>query len=168
MNMKKIGIMLIASLLLLCSCNNKAMENAGDRPADKKEDTTEKTDEVTKYDVDGVSFDIPEMWRKNFKAVTRDAGSNGNTYPQTDFYYTANGRDIRLMSIGKYTREQWDALNERAKTASDALLGESGDKKHVYSIFFENHDYITEKELRETLGKIKSEAEKIRDKITIK
>ena len=51
----------------------------------------------------------------------------------------------------------------------DILLGETEDKNHVYSIRYENHDYIDMKdEIRETIDKIKKEAENLRDKIKIK
>lgn len=163
--MKKIIIPLLAITLLFCSCRDKASENAGDTSAKGDAPSAQS---IAAYDENGISFDIPEMWQKNFKAVTRDAGSAGNTYPQTDFYYTEGERDIRLMSIGKFTRDQWENLKKTEKSAEDAMLGESADKKHVYSIFYENHDYINESGLRDTLNKIKGEAEKLRDKIMIK
>ncbi len=164
-NMKKFIAPILMLMLLLCSCGDNASENAADSPVENSAPGGER---IAVYDENDVSFDVPESWQNNFKAVTREVGSAGNTYPQTDFYYTEGERDIRLMSIGKFTREQWDNLKKTEQNAEDALLGESGDKKHVYSIFYENHDYIEDSGLKETLGKIKGEAEKLRDKIMIK
>lgn len=164
-NMKNFIAPILVLMLLLCSCGDNASENAADSPVENSAPGGER---IAVYDENDVSFDVPEAWQNNFKAVTREVGSAGNTYPQTDFYYTEGERDIRLMSIGKFTREQWDNLKKTEQKAEDALLGESGDKKHVYSIFYENHDYIEDSGLKETLGKIKGEAEKLRDKIMIK
>ncbi|MBE6913018.1 MAG: hypothetical protein E7473_10890 [Ruminococcaceae bacterium] len=164
--MKKITICLIAMMLVLCGCSKKASENAGDTPAEnmKPDDSV-----VKAYDKDGLSFDIPESWRQNFKAVTTQVGSGEGAYPQTDFYYTKDNRDVLMMSVGKYTREQWEKLKGTGEEVKDMLLGESEDKKHVYSIRYENHDYIDAKdEIKETIDGIKKEAEKLRDKIKIK
>ena len=60
-------------------------------------------------------------------------------------------------------------LKGTGEEVKDMLLGESEDKKHVYSIRYENHDYIDAKdEIKETIDGIKKEAEKLRDKIKIK
>ena len=167
--MKKLIVPLLLVLALFAGCmntagGNSAAETGNDSPAN----ANPKGEKITLYDSDGISFDIPEAWQQNFKAVTREAGSTGNTYPQTEFYYTDGNRDIRLMTIGKFTREQWDKLKGETKDAENALLGESADKKHVYSLTYENHDYIKEASLKETLAKLKGEAEKIKDKIKIK
>jgi len=162
--MKKVLFLTLALAMLFGACADEAAENAADTPAGSNTPAGEK---ISLYDNDGISFDIPEAWQKNFKAVTREAGSSGNTYPQTDFYYTEGERDIRLMSIGKFTREQWENLKKTEQGAMDALLGESPDKKHVYSVYYENHDYIQDKDLKDILTGIKSEAEKLRDKIKI-
>lgn len=163
--MKKILFLILSSAILFASCTDMT---AGDQNGGTAANNVKPSGErVSMYDKDGLSFDIPESWQQNFKAVTREVGSAGNTYPQTDFYYTANGRDIRLMSIGKYTREQWDSLKSKGEDVKDAMLGESADKKNVYSIYYENHDYIKEKDLSDVLAKIKGEAEKLRDKIKI-
>jgi len=162
--MKKILFVLIASLLLFASCADKASENSGDTPVENSAPGGER---IAMYDKDGLSFDVPEAWQQNFKAVTREVGSTGNTYPQTDFYYTDGSRDIRLMTIGKFTREQWEKMKADGKVGDDSMLGESGDKKHVYSVFFEDHVYIEDSALRASLGKIRSEAENLRDKMMI-
>ncbi len=164
--MKKILVPFIAMAIILCGCADKASENAADTPA---ENMTPNNSVMRAYDKDGLSFDIPESWQKNFKAVTKNAGSTNNAYPQTDFYYTKDNRDVLMMSVGKYTREQWDKLKASGENVEDMLLGETPDKKHVYSIRYENHDYIDMKdEIKETIDGIKKEAEKLRDKITIK
>lgn len=160
--MKKIILMTALSLVMLTSCGEQPQNQPADTPS---ENTGER---MTLYDKDGVTFDIPSSWQSNFKAVTREVGSSGNTYPQTDFYYTKNGRDIRVMSIGKFSREQWDNLKKTEQGAEDALLGESEDKKSVYSLFYENHDYINDKELKGVLDEIKTDAEKIRENIMVK
>ncbi|MBQ9986589.1 MAG: hypothetical protein IJP38_09860 [Oscillospiraceae bacterium] len=162
--MKKILFVLIASLLLFASCADRASENSGDTPVENSAPGGER---IAMYDKDGLSFDVPEAWQQNFKAVTREVGSTGNTYPQTDFYYTDGSRDILLMSIGKYTRDQWENLKKTGEDLKDAMLGESGDKNHVYSIRYENHDYIEERDLRDMLNSLKAEAQKLRDKIKI-
>ena len=164
---KKLFIPVLVLACILCSCGEKASEQAGDTSAADK-NTNATGERITMYDKDGLSFDIPEAWQQNFKAVTRDAGSSGNTYPQTDFYYTEGERDIRLMSIGKYTREQWENLKKTTKDAEKAMLGESPDKKHVYSVYYENHDYIDDKDLKDILSGIRTKAEEMRDKIKIK
>lgn len=156
--MKKIIFPLIALLLLFASCGE---EDAGGASMANNQQT------MAKYSDDNLSFDIPESWQKNFKAVTRDVGASGDTYPQTDFYYTEGERDIRLMTIGKFTREQWEKMKADGKVGDDSMLGESGDKKHVYSVFFEDHDYIEDSALRDSLGKIRSEAENLRGKMMI-
>ena len=156
--MKKIIFPLIALLLLFASCGE---EDAGGASMANNQQT------MAKYSDDNLSFDIPESWQKNFKAVTRDVGAAGDTYPQTDFYYTDGSRDILLMSIGKYTRDQWENLKKTGEDLKDAMLGESGDKNHVYSIRYENHDYIEERDLRDMLNSLKAEAQKLRDKIKI-
>lgn len=167
--MKKFIIPALLILALFAGCMNNAADNAtADTGTEASASAEHKGEKITLYDSDGISFDIPEAWQQNFKAVTREAGSSGNTYPQTEFYYTDGNRDIRLMTIGKFTREQWDKLKSETKDAESALLGESADKKHVYSLSYENHDYITEAPLKETLAKLKAEAEKIRDKISVK
>ena len=156
--MKKIIFPLIALLLLFASCGE---EDAGGASMANNQQT------MAKYSDDNLSFDIPESWQKNFKAVTRDVGAAGDTYPQTDFYYTEGERDIRLMTIGQFTREQWEKMKADGKVGDDSMLGESGDKKHVYSVFFEDHDYIEDSALRDSLGKIRSEAENLRGKMMI-
>lgn len=164
--MKKILILISVMSLFLCGCADKASENSADTPAENMgpDDSV-----MRSYDKDGLSFDIPEGWQKNFKAVTKNVGSSDNTYPQTDFYYSKDNRDILMMSVGKYTREQWEKLKETGEDVTDTLLGESPDKNHVYSIRYENHDYIDVKdEIKETIDKIKKEAENLRDKIKIK
>lgn len=167
--MKKFIIPALLILALFAGCMNNAADNsAADTGTETSSSAAPEGEKITLYDSDGISFDIPEAWQQNFKAVTREAGSSGNTYPQTEFYYTDGNRDIRLMTIGKFTREQWDKLKSEMKDAESALLGESADKKHVYSLSYENHDYITEAPLKETLAKLKAEAEKIRDKISVK
>lgn len=170
--MKKCIIPMLLILALLAGCMSGCMNSAADASSKKTGTETSadqgKGEKITLYDSDGISFDIPEAWQQNFKAVTREAGSSGNTYPQTEFYYTDGNRDIRLMTIGKFTREQWDKLKAETKDAENALLGESADKKHVYSLSFENHDYITEASMKEMLGKLRTEAEKLRDKIKVK
>ncbi len=167
--MKKLIIPLLLVIALFAGCMNSAGDkSAAESGTDSPANADPKGEKITLYDSDGISFDIPEAWQQNFKAVTREAGSTGNTYPQTEFYYTDGNRDIRLMTIGKFTREQWDKLKKETKHAESALLGESEDKNHVYSLTYENHDYITEAPLKETLAKLKSEAEKIRDKIKVK
>lgn len=172
---KKICKLIVPVLVLatlLCACRNEAADNAGDTSASGGQNTDANTnatgERISMYDKDGLSFDIPEAWQQNFKAVTREVGSSGNTYPQTDFYYTEGERDIRLMSIGKYTREQWENLKKTTKDAEKAMLGESPDKNHVYSVYYENHDYIEDKDLKDILSGIRTKAEEMRDKIKIK
>ncbi|MBR5542818.1 MAG: hypothetical protein IKU65_01815 [Oscillospiraceae bacterium] len=160
--MKKLIVPLLLIAVLFTSCGEKASENATDSPVGNASPGGEK---VASYNEGGISFDVPEMWQQNFKAVTRDAGSSGNTYPQTEFYYTENGRDIRLMSIGKFTRDQWEQMKKNGEVSDDAMIGESKDKNHIYSVFYEDHDYISDNALKDTLGKIRGEAEKLRDKI---
>lgn len=160
--MKKIIFALLAFCFLFASCG----EETGTTDAGASMAQNQQT--MAKYSDDNLSFDIPESWQKNFKAVTRDVGSSGNTYPQTDFYYTEGDRDIRLMTVGKFTRDQWDKMMSDGKVSDSAMLGESGDKKHVYSIFYEDHDYIEDNMLKDALGKIRGEAEAMRDKMTIK
>ena len=163
--MKKIIALLIGTMLLT-GCGSMGTEEPK-KEEEKKPDVPK--DEITKsYEKDGISFDIPELWQKNFKAVTREAGSSGNTYPQTDFYYTEGERDIRMMSLAKFTREQWDSMKSKEESADDVFLSESPDKKYVYTLHFEDHDYITDEPLRDTLGKVRKEAEKLRDGIVIK
>lgn len=168
----KLIIPVLALAVLLCACRDNAADNAGDSSGDTSAsggtNTNATGERISMYDKDGLSFEIPEAWQQNFKAVTREAGSSGNTYPQTDFYYTEGERDIRLMSIGKYTREQWENLKKNTKDAEKAMLGESADKNHVYSVYYENHDYIEDKDLKDILSGIRSKAEEMRDKIKIK
>ena len=159
--MKKIIPLLLAFCFLFAGCGEKTANDAGASMAQNQQT-------MAKYSDDNLSFDIPESWQKNFKAVTRDVGSSGNTYPQTEFYYTEGERDIRLMSIGKFTREQWDKMMSDGKVSDSSKLGESADKKHVYSIFYEDHNYIEDNMLKDALGKIRGEAEAMRDKMTIK
>ena len=156
--MKKFLFPLIALLLIFTACGE---ENAGGAAMPNNQQT------MAKYSDDNLSFDIPESWQKNFKAVTRDVGSSGDTYPQTDFYYTENDRDIRLMSVGKFTREQWDKMKKDGKVGDDSILGESGDGKHIFSVFYEDHDYIEDGALKDSLGKIRKEAEALREKMMI-
>ena len=156
--MKKFLFPLIALLLIFTACGE---EDAGGAAMPNNQQT------MAKYSDDNLSFDIPESWQKNFKAVTRDVGSSGDTYPQTDFYYTENDRDIRLMSVGKFTREQWDKMKKDGKVGDDSILGKSGDGKHVFSVFYEDHDYIEDGALKDSLGKIRKEAEALRDKMMI-
>ncbi len=156
--MKKIIFPILALLLIFTACSE---EDAGGASMPNNQQT------MAKYSDDNLSFDIPESWQNNFKAVTRDVGSSGDTYPQTDFYYTENDRDIRLMSVGKFTREQWEKMKKDGKVGDDSILGESGDGKHVFSVFYEDHDYIEDGALKESLGKIKKEAESLRDKMMI-
>lgn len=156
--MKKFLFPLIALLLIFTACGE---EDAGGAAMPNNQQT------MAKYSDDNLSFDIPESWQKNFKAVTRDVGSSGDTYPQTDFYYTENDRDIRLMSVGKFTREQWDKMKKDGKVGDDSILGESGDGKHVFSVFYEDHDYIEDGALKDSLGKIRKEAEALREKMMI-
>lgn len=156
--MKKFLLPLIALLLVFASCGE---EDAGGAAMPNNQQT------MAKYSDDNLSFDIPESWQKNFKAVTRDVGSSGDTYPQTDFYYTENDRDIRLMSVGKFTREQWDKMKKDGKVGDDSILGKSKDGNHVFSVFYEDHDYIEDGALKESLGKIRQEAEALRDKMMI-
>ena len=164
--MRKFFIYLAATALFLSGCSDKASENAADTPA---ENTKPQTSVMSTYDKDGLSFDIPESWRENFKAETRTVGTGEESYPQTDFYYTKDGRDVLMMSVGKYTREQWDKIKSTGEEVEDMLLGETEDKNNVYSIRYENHDYIDAKdEIKETIDGIKKEAEKLRDKIKIK
>ena len=164
--MKKFILPFLLFALLFSSCGEKASENSGDAQMNAPGQNVQR---VSSYDSDGISFDVPEMWQNNFKAVTRNVGSTDNTYPQTEFYYTKNGREVRLMSIGKFTRDQWEKMKKDGAVSDDATIGESADKKHVYSIFYEDHDYIKDDdELKETLTKLKDEATKIRDKIMIK
>ena len=157
--MKKFLIPLLFALLILGACGKK------NEPA--APEMTNGAQMSSKYSDDNLSFDIPESWQKNFKAVTRDVGSSGNTYPQTEFYYTEGERDIRLMTIGKFTREQWEKMKRDGKVGDDTILGESEDEKHIFSVLYENHDYIEDTPLRDTLGKIKKEAMALRDKIMI-
>ncbi|MBQ8004034.1 MAG: hypothetical protein IJ299_02970 [Oscillospiraceae bacterium] len=164
----KLVLPVLAIAVLFCACRDKASDNAGDTSASGEKAPVASGDRISMYDEGGLSFDIPEAWQQNFKAVTREAGSSGNTYPQTDFYYTEGERDIRLMSIGKYTREQWENLKKTTKDAENAMLGESPDKKHVYSVYYENHDYIEDKGLKDILTGIRQKAEEMRDKIKIK
>ena len=156
--MKKIILPLIALLLILTACSEK---DAGGAEMPTNQQT------MAKYSDDNLSFDVPESWQNNFKAVTRDVGSSGDTYPQTEFYYTEGERDIRLMSVGKFTREQWEKMKKDGKVGDDSILGESKDGKHVFSVFYENHDYIEDGALKDTLGKIRQEAENLRDKMMI-
>ena len=164
--MKKLIVPLLLVLMLFCSCGEKASENAGNSSMNNNQANTEK---IALYDEGGIKFDVPESWQENFKAVTRNVGSSGNTYPQTEFYYTKNGRDVRLMSIGKFTQDQWAQMKKNGEVSDDATIGESEDKQHVYSIFYENHDYIKDDdELKKALDTVKGEAQKIRDKIMVK
>lgn len=165
--MKRLILPLLAFMLIFASCGENNTEGGG-TGNNAAGNTGTDTQMRTTYDEGGLSFEIPESWQKNFKAVTRDAGSSGDTYPQTDFYYTEGERDIRLMSIGKFTSEQWDRMKRDGQVGDDAILGNSKDNNHIYSIFYENHDYIKDEPLREKLGKIKTDAEKIREKMTIK
>ena len=163
--MKKLILPLLAFMLVFASCGENTSGKGENNMVDSANTNTQMK---TTYDEGGVSFEIPESWQKNFKAVTREAGSSGNTYPQTDFYYTEGERDIRLMSIGKFTREQWDRMKKDGEVGDDAILGNSKEGDHIYSIFYENHDYIKDEPLRKKLGQIKTEAEKIRQKMMVK
>ncbi len=158
--MKKIVFFFLAALFLFAGCGTE--KDAGGAALSQEQQMK------AQYDDDNLSFDIPQSWQKNFKAVTRDVGSSGNTYPQTDFYYTEGDRDIRMMSIGKFTREQWEKMKSDGKVNNDSMLGKSADDSHVYSIFYEDHDYIEDGTLRDSLKKIRSEAEAMRNKLTIK
>lgn len=157
---KTVSMLLLASLFIFAGCENEM--GAGGASM------TQDTSMTARYDDDNMSFDVPEAWQKNFKAVTRQAGSSGDTYPQTEFYYTEGDRDIRMMTIGKFTREQWDKMKDNGKVSNNTLFGESPDKKHVYSIYFEDHDYIEDSKLRDALGKLKGEAEMLKDKMKFK
>ncbi len=158
--MKKLILLSVVALVFFSGCGSES--DAGGAGMSQEQQMK------AQYSDDNLSFDIPASWQKNFKAVTRDVGSSGNTYPQTDFYYTEGNRDIRLMSIGKFTRDQWDKMKNDGKVGDDAMLGNSADNAHVYSIFYEDHDYIEDGALKESLKKIKSEAEEMRDKMKIK
>lgn len=156
--MKKFLFPLIAFLLIFTACGE---DDAGGAARQDNQQT------MAKYSDDNLSFDIPESWQNNFKAVTRDVGSSGDTYPQTDFYYTENDRDIRLMSVGKFTGEQWEKMKKDGKVGDDSILGKSKDGKHVFSVFYEDHDYIEDGALRDTLVGIRKDAEALRDKMMI-
>ncbi len=160
--MKNFIFAFLAFCFLLAGCG----EETGTTDAGASMAQNQQT--MAQYSDDNLSFDIPASWQNNFKAVTRDVGSSGNTYPQTDFYYTEGDRDIRLMTVGKFTRDQWDKMMSDGKVSDSSMLGESSDKKHVYSIFYEDHNYIEDNMLKDALGKIRGEAEAMRDKMTIK
>ena len=167
--MKKISLILALVLVIsLCACGKKAEENT-DTPSPAPEAMNGTAEKLTQsYDDDMLSFDVPESWQKNFKAVTREAGSSGNTYMKTDFYYTQGEQDIMMMSVGRFSKDQWEALKKAEKGAEAAKLAESKDGKYVYTIFFEKHDYITDKDLLGALSSVSEEAQAIRNKINVK
>ena len=68
---------------------------------------------------------------------------------------------------GTYEPGTYVAVKKDGKVGDDSILGQSGDGKHVFSVFYEDHDYIEDGALKESLGKIRQEAEALRDKMMI-
>ncbi len=172
--MKKVVLISLALLLVFLmfgSCGNaedgkienSTSENSG--TVENKNDNTGK-DSIMKYDENGISFDVPESWRDNFKSVSKDVGTGEDKYTKTDFIYNLGERDILVMSVGRFTKPQWEKLKKSQPDAEGAKLGET--KDHVYSIFYENHDYIEDNELRDILKKVRDEATSLRSTINIK
>ena len=125
-------------------------------------------DSMMKYDADWLSFDVPDSWRKNFKSVTSEVGSGDNKYKKTDFFYSEGERDINIMSVGRFTKQQWEDLKKKDPKTEEAKLGESKAGDYVYSIFYENHDYVEDSELREILKNIRNDATSLRSAIRLK
>ena len=170
---KSILVFSLVLIVALCACGKKDMGSAsgdnGGAVSPENSGHGSLAEKVTEsYEDDMISFDVPKSWQKNFKSVTREAGSSGNTYMKTDFYYTVGEQDIMVMSVGRFTNEQWEALKKSEKGAEAAKLGESKDKKYVYTVFFEKHDYIEDRDLLGKLSSVSEEAQAIRDKINVK
>ncbi len=174
--MKRIALISLALLLVFLmfggcgnaedgKIENSTSENSG--MVENKNDNTGK-DSIMKYDENGISFDVPESWRDNFKSVSKDVGTGEDKYTKTDFIYNLGERDILVMSVGRFTKPQWEKLKKSQPDAEDAKLGESKSGEYVYSIFYEDHDYIEDDELEDILENVRREATSLRSTINIK
>ncbi len=175
---KTVAVVLSLMLFALGGCGedgkieNQPSENSpntGDQGSNMMSDMMsdmQSGEGVLKYDEGGVSFDVPASWQKNFKAVTNEVGSGDNKYTKTDFLYNHGERDIMVMSVGRFTKAQWEEMKKREPKTEEAKLGETND--YVYSVFYENHDYVDDDELRDILKKVRDEASSLRSTIKLK
>ncbi len=172
--MKKIvSLMLVLMIFLLGACGEDGkVENMPSNDSGKVDNDDNMMldmpmgESIARYDEGGISFDVPKSWQKNFKAVTNDVGSGENKYTKTDFLYNHGERDIMIMSVGRFTKSQWENMKKKDPKAEEAKLGETND--YVYSVFYENHDYIEDGELKEILKNVRGEATSLRSTIKLR
>lgn len=120
---------------------------------------------VTRYSENNVEFDVPENWQKNFMAKMDEheaPDASLGSYSTINFYYTGSASPTKVMTIGRFPKDSWAALNEQTPEAAQKKLGESTDGKWIYSLSFEENASQDQAYMD-----IMTEARKLKDKIKI-
>lgn len=120
---------------------------------------------VTRYSENNVEFDVPENWQKNFMAQMDEhkaPDASLGSYSTINFYYTGSASPTKVMTIGRFPKDSWAALNEQTPEAAQKKLGESTDGKWIYSLSFEENASQDQAYMD-----IMTEARKLKDKIKI-
>ena len=84
------------------------------------------------------------------------------SYSTINFYYTGSASPTKVMTIGRFPKDSWAALNEQTPEAAQKKLGESTDRKWIYSLSFEENASQDQAYMD-----IMTEARKLKDKIKI-
>ena len=120
---------------------------------------------MTRYSENNLEFDIPEIWQAHFMSDVsnqQNANSSMGTYSTINFYYTGTSSPTKVMTVARFPKDSWAALNEQTPEAAKKKLGESADGKWIYSLTFEEN-ISNDKGYTDVV----TEAKKLKDKIKI-
>ena len=144
--------------------NPSTEQNGGDKDGATENGGNGSAAKVTKYSENDVEFEIPESWQNNFQADFQEHNQDSKQYFTTiDFYYTTSGEPLKIMTIGRFSKEAWDALTAQGQGAEEKKLGESKDGAWIYTLNFEEYDYSSDSQYKQ----VKSDAKNLKDKIKI-
>ena len=162
---------MVISLVACDSADNMAqdMQNGMNNMKDDIENSMENMGNtmnaaVNKYNENGIEFDIPESWQKNFSAqYSENSAQAADGYSTINFYYTADPNLIKIMTVGRFKKTTWEGLTEQDTTAVEKKIGQSKDGEWIYTLNFEDSNLSQD----EGYMSARKDAEMLKDKIKI-
>ena len=123
---------------------------------------------IEKYDENDLQFDVPESWQSNFLAVFNEYNKDKIDYfTTTEFYYNYGDTPVPVMSISRFSKDQWEQLKGNNENADEKKLGESKDGAYVYTINYSELEYFQDQDDKAKFDQVKKDAKDLRDKIKI-